>query len=51
MERMLRVCGELPPRQGFGALSSSITDAPASRAVSAAHKAALPPPITNTSSM
>ena len=50
MQRMLRVCGELPPRQALGAASRSSTDAPASRAVRAAHNAALPPPITSTSS-
>jgi hypothetical protein len=45
----LRVCEELPPRHSRGAASSSITLAPASRAIRAAQRAALPPPITNTS--
>src|SRR5690554_3913352 len=49
MQRRLRVCMELPPRHSLGAASNSKTLAPASRAVSAAHKAALPPPITSTS--
>ena len=42
---------ELPPRHSRGADSSSSTLAPASRAISAAHSAALPPPITRTSTM
>ena len=49
MQRTLRVCDELPPRQAFGEDSSIRTDAPASVATSAAHNAALPPPITRTS--
>ena len=51
MQRMLRVCTELPPRQACGADSKINTSAPISRAVSAAQSAALPPPITRTSSM
>jgi hypothetical protein len=49
MQRTLRVCAELPPRHSRGADSRSITLAPASRAIKAAQRAALPPPITNTS--
>ena len=49
MQRKLRVWPELPPRHSRGADSSSITLAPASRAIKAAHSAALPPPITKTS--
>src|SRR5512147_3111396 len=49
MQRRLRTCIELPPRHARGAASSSSTLAPASRAISAAHRAALPPPITRTS--
>src|SRR6476646_704990 len=49
MQRRLRTCIELPPRHAFGAASSISTDAPASRAISAEHKAALPPPMTTTS--
>jgi hypothetical protein len=49
MQRRLRVWAELPPRQSRGAASSNITLAPASAAIKAAHKAALPPPITSTS--
>ena len=50
MQRRLRVWGcEFPPRQACGDASSNSTLAPASRAISAAHSAALPPPITNTS--
>ena len=49
MQRRLRVCAELPPRQSRRADSSSSTRAPASRAISAAHSAALPPPMTRTS--
>src|SRR5690606_9430491 len=49
MQRILRTCAELPPRQARGAASSSSTLAPASRAIRAAHRAALPPPITRTS--
>ncbi|KAG1443062.1 hypothetical protein G6F57_018222 [Rhizopus arrhizus] len=51
MQRKLRVCCELPPRHSRGAASSSITLAPASRAIRAAHSAALPPPTTKTSTM
>jgi hypothetical protein len=51
MQRTLRVCDELPPRQAFGEASSIRTDAPASEATSAAHNAALPPPITKTSGL
>src|ERR1700744_4369166 len=51
MQRRLRVCCELPPRHSRGADSSSNADAPASRAIKAAHNAALPPPITNTSTI
>ena len=39
----------LPPRQASGAFSSTSVRAPASRADSAAHMAALPPPTTTTS--
>jgi len=39
----------VPPRYSGGADSRMVTDAPAPRAVSAAHRAALPPPITTTS--
>src|ERR1035437_809726 len=39
----------LPPRHGLSAPSSTSTSAPASRADRAAHRAALPPPITRTS--
>ena len=49
MARRLRVCRLLPPRIARGACSTSSTRAPASRAVMAAHRAALPPPITSTS--
>jgi hypothetical protein len=48
MQRKLRVCDELPPRQARGAASSKRTCAPASAAIKAAHNAALPPPITST---
>jgi hypothetical protein len=41
---------ELPPRQILGADSKSLTEQPASLAINAAHSAALPPPMTNTSS-
>src|SRR5689334_10655092 len=51
MQRRLRVCCELPPRHSFGEASSTSTLAPASRAISAAHSAALPPPTTSTSIM
>src|SRR5580700_704343 len=40
---------ELPPRSASGAASTINTDAPVSRAASAAHSAALPPPTTITS--
>src|ERR1700733_10320491 len=46
---MLRVCRVLPPRKNFGGASSTTTEAPARRALMAAHKAALPPPITSVS--
>src|SRR3954469_21573420 len=49
MHRRLRVCCELPPRHSRGADSRRSTEAPASRAISAAQRAALPPPITRTS--
>src|SRR5690625_4562912 len=49
MQRRLRVCCEFPPRHSLGEPSSNITFAPSSRARKAAHKAALPPPITSTS--
>src|ERR1035437_6607164 len=49
MARKLRVWRLLPPRNCRGACSSSSTLAPASRAVMAAHSAALPPPTTSTS--
>src|SRR3954471_13708641 len=39
----------LPPRSSSGARSSTMTDAPAARADSAAHNAALPAPTTSTS--
>jgi len=41
----------LPPRQARGAASSISTLAPASAAIKAAHKAALPPPMTSTSGL
>src|SRR5712692_9685401 len=40
---------ELPPRWDSGAFSSTSTEAPASRAASAAQSAALPVPATTTS--
>src|SRR5436189_1451377 len=43
------VKAELPPRASFGAVSSMATLAPISRACSAALAAALPAPITSTS--
>src|SRR5262245_43355172 len=43
------VKNELPPRQASGAFSTTSTRAPCSRADSAAHMAALPPPTTMTS--
>jgi hypothetical protein len=50
MQRKLRVWAELPPRHSGGADSSTQTRAaPDSRAIKAAHSAALPPPMTNTS--
>ena len=49
MHRKFRVCRLFPPRYGFGALSSKVTEAPASAAVIAAQRAALPPPTTKTS--
>src|SRR4051812_674073 len=51
MQRRLRVCWELPPRHSRGAASSTSTLAPASRAINAAHNAALPPPTTRTSTI
>src|SRR4029453_8536651 len=51
MQRRLRVCCELPPRHSRGEASRRSTLAPASRALSAAHSAALPPPTTRTSTM
>ncbi len=51
MQRRLRVCCELPPRHSLGAASITSTEAPLSLAVSAAHSAAFPPPITITSCM
>jgi hypothetical protein len=51
MQRKFRVCMELPPRHSRGADSNTMTLTPASRAMSAALKAALPPPITNTSTV
>src|SRR5579871_4784365 len=49
MQRRLRVWRLLPPRKSRGALSSMRTLAPRSRAQSAAHRAAFPPPATRTS--
>src|SRR5436190_7422579 len=46
---MLRVWRLFPPRYSTGAHSNTATDAPDSRAVSAAHSAAFPPPATATS--
>src|SRR5436190_20289232 len=46
---MLRVWRLFPPRYSIGAHSNTATDAPDSRAVSAAHSAALPPPTIATS--
>ena len=51
MQRKLRVWMELPPRHSRGDDSSTMTLAPASRAMSAALKAALPPPTINTSKL
>jgi hypothetical protein len=51
MQRRLRMCCELPPRHSRGEASGMSTLAPASRAISAAVSATLPPPITRTSSM
>src|SRR3954454_16261178 len=48
-QRMLRVWRGVAPPKKFGAPSSTSTDAPALRALIAAHSAALPPPITSTS--
>src|SRR5688500_10637790 len=48
-QRRFRVWRLLPPRISRGAHSSTIQVAPASRAVSAAHIPALPPPTTTTS--
>ena len=44
MVRMLRVWRLLPPRKWIGADSTIRTESPLTRAVSAAHRAALPPP-------
>src|SRR5215475_7070027 len=49
MQRMLRVWRLLPPRYSTGADSKTVTDTPDSRAIRAAHSAALPPPTTATS--
>src|SRR5919206_3746868 len=49
MQRISRVCRLLPPRRHCGAPSTSSTLRPASRAVIAAHRPALPPPMTRTS--
>src|SRR5262245_64191619 len=49
MQRMLRVCRLLPPRYAKGADSKTATDTPDSRATSAAHSAAFPPPMIATS--
>src|SRR5919202_2676640 len=49
MQRKSRVWRLLPPRRHWGAPSTSSTLRPASRAVIAAHRPALPPPITRTS--
>src|ERR1051325_4373707 len=46
---MSRVCRLFPARKSLVALSRTRTRAPARRAVIAAHIAALPPPITRTS--
>src|SRR3954463_9246187 len=48
-QRIFRVWRGFPPPKNFGAPSSTSTDAPARRALMAAHSAALPPPITSTS--
>jgi hypothetical protein len=48
-QRRLRVWRLLPPRMCRGARSTTTTLRPASRAVSAAHSAALPPPKIATS--
>ena len=45
------VNAELPPRASFGAVSIIATEAPASCADSAAFAAALPAPITSTSTL
>src|ERR1700683_3877323 len=49
MQRMLRVWRLLPPRNSIGAHSRTVTEAPHSRAVSAAQSAAFPPPAMTTS--
>src|SRR6202140_2270124 len=49
MHRRFLVCRLLPPRNSFGAHSSTRTLAPDARALRAAHNAAFPPPATNTS--
>src|SRR6476661_6361309 len=46
---MLRVCRLLPPRNARGAASTTRTERPRLRAVSAAQSAALPPPSTSRS--
>jgi len=51
MHRKFLVCVELPPRQSLGADSRIRTLQPASRAMRAAQRAALPPPTTKTSSL
>jgi hypothetical protein len=49
MQRKFRVWRLLPPRKWRGACSTINTEAPARRAEIAAHTAALPPPMTSTS--
>ena len=49
LARKFLVCRVLPPRIFSGADSNSVTAAPFSLAVMAAHSAALPPPATTTS--
>src|SRR5499426_733299 len=49
MQRRFRVWRLLPPRNAFGADSTSRTEAPSFRAVIAAQSAAFPPPRTRTS--
>src|SRR3984957_3273591 len=50
-QRMLRGWRVFYPRENCGAPSSTSTEAPARRALIAAHNAALPPPITSTSNL